>query len=116
MYTIDDLNVRLLSELKELAEGLGINTKKLGKQELVYKILKNQAANPSAATATKKSDGEPDRKIRPRRRENVAPPVAENQPAFKKQEPTEDMMESLDLDLDASVTRFDDVPTPAPTP
>jgi transcription termination factor Rho len=116
MYTIDDLNVRLLSELKELAEGLGINTKKLGKQELVYKILDHQAANPSAAGG-KKSEGDAERKIRPRRRENVtAPTAAENPPAPKKQAPAEDMMESLDLDLDASVTRFDDTPTEAPAP
>ncbi|MFM7855502.1 MAG: Rho termination factor N-terminal domain-containing protein, partial [Flammeovirgaceae bacterium] len=39
MYTIDNLNVMLISELKEIAEGMGINAKKLGKQELVYKIL-----------------------------------------------------------------------------
>ena len=44
MYTIDDLNVRLLSELKEIAEGMGVkNAKKLAKQDLVYKILDQQA-------------------------------------------------------------------------
>ena len=33
MYTIDDLNVRLLSELKDIAEGMGVkNAKKLAKQ------------------------------------------------------------------------------------
>jgi transcription termination factor Rho len=113
MYTIDDLNVRLLSELKELAEGLGINAKKLGKQELVYKILDHQAANPSA---TKTAEPESDKKMRPRRRENVAPQGAPPTPptAPKKSAPAEDMMDSLDLDLDASVTRFDETPaTPA---
>ena len=110
MHTIDDLNVRLLSELKELAEGLGINAKKLGKQELVYKILDHQAANPAAKTA----EAEPDRKVRPRRRENVAPAAPRTEPpASKKTNTSDDMMESLDLDLDASVTRFDDTPTPA---
>ena len=40
MYTIQDLNVRLLSELKEIAEKLGLeNYKKLPKKELIYKIL-----------------------------------------------------------------------------
>jgi transcription termination factor Rho len=48
MYTIDDLNVRLLSELKEMAEGFGIKTNKLSKQDLIYKILDHQAANPPA--------------------------------------------------------------------
>ena len=111
MYTIDDLNVRLLSELKELAEGLGINAKKLGKQELVYKILDHQAANP---TTENKPEGEtivePDKKIRPRRRENVTPPVLKEIPVSKPDTQNE-MMNSLDIDLDASITRFDDTPT-----
>ena len=48
MYTIDDLNVRLLSELKEIAADMGIkNFKKLPKKELVYKILDHQASNPT---------------------------------------------------------------------
>lgn len=47
MYTIQDLNVRLLSELKEIAEELGLDHyKKLPKKELIYKILDFQAANP----------------------------------------------------------------------
>jgi transcription termination factor Rho len=79
MYTIDDLNVRLLSELKEIAEGMGVkNAKKLAKQDLVYKILDLQAvsSDPEPPTAKKNSNGgEPERKMRPRRRENVAPEV-----------------------------------------
>jgi transcription termination factor Rho len=47
MYTIQDLNVRLLSELKEIAEELGLeNYKKLPKKELIYKILDFQASKP----------------------------------------------------------------------
>jgi transcription termination factor Rho len=47
MYTIQDLNVRLLSELKEIAEELGLeNYKKLPKKELIYKILDFQASIP----------------------------------------------------------------------
>ncbi len=47
MYTLEELNVRLLSELKEIAEKLEVpNFKKLQKKELVYKILDVQAANP----------------------------------------------------------------------
>ncbi|MBT1712641.1 Rho termination factor N-terminal domain-containing protein, partial [Fulvivirgaceae bacterium PWU5] len=76
-YTIDDLNVRLLSELKEIAEGMGIkNAKKLAKQDLVYKILDQQAVSAEdVAPAPKKAsaqEAEPERKMRPRRRENVA--------------------------------------------
>jgi transcription termination factor Rho len=121
MYTIDDLNVRLLSELKEIAEGFGINAKKLGKQEIVYKILDYQAANPPAAPVNKKPapaekrerherqerDAD-DKKIRPRRRENVAP---ETKPAKKVEEPMD-----LDLDLDASANRFNETQEPVAPP
>ena len=113
MYTIDDLNVRLLSELKELAESLGINAKKLGKQELVYKILDHQAANPTVKNEPEPQP-EPDRKTRPRRRENVTPPEPPifKKPEVKKPDSQNDMMGSLDLDLDASVVRFDETPAP----
>ncbi len=47
MYTIEELNVKLLSELKEIAEKLNLdNFKKLPKKELIYKILDFQASNP----------------------------------------------------------------------
>lgn len=82
MYTIDDLNVRLLSELKEIAEGMGVkNARKLAKQDLVYNILDQQAiaGEPEPVTPTPKKHvpaaSEGDRKMRPRRRENVAPEV-----------------------------------------
>ncbi|CAN5188593.1 hypothetical protein BH09BAC3_BH09BAC3_01760 [soil metagenome] len=72
MYTIDDLNVRLLSELKDIAEEMGVkNAKKLAKQDLVYKILDQQALKDEPVAAKKSSDD--DKKMRPRRRENVAP-------------------------------------------
>ena len=48
MYNIDELKDRLLSELKEIAEDLGVkNFRKLSKQDLVYKILDTQAVTPS---------------------------------------------------------------------
>ncbi|AKQ46305.1 transcription termination factor Rho [Rufibacter radiotolerans] len=47
MYNIDELKDSLLSELKEIAENLGVtNFKKLSKQDLVYKILDQQAITP----------------------------------------------------------------------
>ena len=47
MYTLDDLSVMLLSELREVAEQLGIkNAKKTAKQDLIYKILDQQATMP----------------------------------------------------------------------
>ena len=57
MYTIDDLNVRLLSELKEIAEGMGVkNAKKLTKQDLVYKILDQQAIAPTKKPEQKREE------------------------------------------------------------
>ena len=47
MYTIDELQVQLLSELREIAEELELkNYKKLNKKELIYKILDQQAVLP----------------------------------------------------------------------
>lgn len=47
MYNIEELEDRLLSELKDIAEKLGIqNFKKLQKKELIYKILDQQAVMP----------------------------------------------------------------------
>ncbi len=47
MYNIDDLNVKLLSELREIAETMQIKSvKKFTKQDLIYKILDQQAILP----------------------------------------------------------------------
>jgi len=47
MYTIEELNLRLLSELKDIAEELGVkNYKRLSKKDLIYKILDQQAILP----------------------------------------------------------------------
>ncbi len=47
MYNIEELKDKLLSELKEIAENLGVqNFKKLSKQDVIYKILDQQAITP----------------------------------------------------------------------
>ena len=57
MYTIDELKVRLLSELKEIAEALGVkNYKKLAKQDLIYAILDQQAVTPDSELPKKADD------------------------------------------------------------
>ena len=114
MYTIDDLNVRLLSELKDVAEEMGVkNAKKLAKQELIYKILDQQAIN-DPSTSPKKDEGndlsEPERKMRPRRRENVAPAVAS---IPEKELSSDELLQSIDIDLDSNVARFDEPAEPA---
>src|SRR5688572_17002559 len=114
MYTIDDLNVRLLSELKDIAEELGVkNAKKLSKQDIIYKILDQQAvAGDSAAekkssapaTSSSVSDAEPERKMRPRRRENVAPtpPTPKVDSDFS----SDEILDSIDINFDSPQTTF----------
>jgi transcription termination factor Rho len=55
MYNIEELRVRLLSELKEIAEEMGVkNHKALKKDDLVYAILDQQAITPEQALPKKK--------------------------------------------------------------
>lgn len=116
MYTIDDLNVRLLSELKEIAEDMGVkNAKKLAKQDLIYKILDQQAvAGESASkaqvteTATKEITAEPERKLRPRRRENVAPPAPAPKPETDFS--SDELLDSIDINFDSTPPTFTSEP------
>jgi transcription termination factor Rho len=56
MYNIEELNLKLLSELKEIAEKLGVSQfKKLPKKELIYKILDQQALLPETELPKKES-------------------------------------------------------------
>ncbi|MCP4520819.1 MAG: transcription termination factor Rho [Cytophagales bacterium] len=57
MYSIDELEMKLLSELKDIADDLDIKKfKKLPKQELIYKILDQQAIDPNSAKAVKEKE------------------------------------------------------------
>ena len=57
MYDIEKLNNKKVAELREIAEKLNIQKiDKLKKQELVYKILDEQAMHPKKEVA--KSEGE----------------------------------------------------------
>jgi transcription termination factor Rho len=108
MYTIDDLNVKLLSELKELAEQMGVkNAKKLSKQELVYKILDQQAITGEAPGAKKaapseKASASESRNLRPRKRENVAPV------AKPEKEQASDEQDSINTEIESSVTKSEE--------
>ncbi|MGV3505198.1 MAG: transcription termination factor Rho [Adhaeribacter sp.] len=73
MYNIEELKDRLLSELKEIAEELGVtNFNKLSKQDLIYKILDQQAITPPEKLPKKYRN--------PARKSNAASP-AENENA-----------------------------------
>jgi len=117
MYNIDDLNVRLLSELKEIAEDLGIkNFKKLPKKELVYKILDFQAVNPKSvpqpvkkAAASEEVPKEKGIKEGIAKREVITKRVnvAKTESADVKEKSAEELLESFDMELDKTITSFD---------
>lgn len=73
MHTIDELHLKLLSELREIADSLNIkNPKKLNKQELIGAILEAQASTPNADTQTEEN-------LVRRKRSRVKRQNAENQ-------------------------------------
>ncbi len=129
MYNIEELNVRLLSELKEIAEKLGVkNFKRLPKSELIYKILDQQAVTPENELLEKVSE-KPKKADKPAKNKNTNKPsdsaktkkrtrvqrenvktendVAEEKPAAKENISAEELLGSFDLEIDASVTSFD---------
>jgi transcription termination factor Rho len=66
MLTIDELNLKLLSELRTIAEKFSIKDyAKLSKKDLIYKILSQQAIMPTEETSDAK--GEEPKKKRARR-------------------------------------------------
>ena len=67
MYDILQLNDMLVPELRDLAEQLGMSDyKKLNKQDLIYKILDQQAVNG-------KADAKPEKKARQRKSKSEKP-------------------------------------------
>ena len=138
MYNIEELNLKLLSELKEVAEQLGAkNYKRLAKEELIYKILDQQAVTPeeklpeSEKPERKKPAPKPKEKTdKPERKKPNPRPAAKRKPrvqrenvakeesAAKPENPTakreskgdaaSDILKSFDLEVEKS-----DAPTPA---
>ncbi len=115
MYTIEDLENRLLSELKVIAEDLGAkNFSRLPKKELIYKILDQQAILPdtqlpeSAEVQQEKRDNKPELKKRVRvKKENLD--QEDDFPIKQRKSPFEDKeMEPLNL--------FEKTDTPEPKP
>jgi len=92
MYNIDELHVRLLSELKEIAEELGVkNFKKLAKKELIYKILDQQAITPENDLPQKKA-AEAQNGSRPK----SPPPIPKRENVTNHEEPVQTGGEILD--------------------
>src|ERR1700733_14525206 len=115
MYDILQLNDMLVPELLDIAEQLKIsNSKKLDKQELVYKILDKQALTPS-----EKSDGGDDDK--PKRKRIVKTTTAnsseeafvesgDSQQKLKKPEPKKDLKKKDEKPIVKKLRKKDDEP------
>jgi transcription termination factor Rho len=96
MYNIEELKIRLLSELKEIAEEMGVkNFKTLKKDELVYAILDQQAITDEKALPKKRptvvevESVEP--KAKPESKESPESPQAtsqENKSKFRRENVT----------------------------
>lgn len=101
MYKIEELNDRLLSELKEIAESLGIkNYKKAAKKDLIYKILDEQAINPKPAADRK---AEEQKKEQPEKVENKK--ESKPKPDNKKSKSSEDLLSDFNLEAESSAKK-----------
>ncbi|PWJ40864.1 transcription termination factor Rho [Sediminitomix flava] len=79
MYTIEELEIRLLSELKDIAKDLGVkNYSNTTKKELIYKILDQQAILPESKLPKKEDSSKAEKS-----------PKAEKAPKPKKAEKSE---------------------------
>ncbi|GAB3007279.1 transcription termination factor Rho [Cyclobacterium sediminis] len=115
MYNIEELRIRLLSELKEIAEELGVkNFKSLKKEDLVYAILDQQAITPEKSLPRKKPskvevEVEKDTTGADSNKK-ATKPVSEEKPKFKRQNVTKVTKENTE-DSDKSTK-----PSRAPKP
>ncbi|MFT5723362.1 MAG: transcription termination factor Rho [Bacteroidia bacterium] len=101
MFDIITLNEMLVSELKEVASKLDIDSKGLKKQDLVYKILEEQAIKTPAAPEEPKQREKPQPKPRPKPRprprpkaEKPAPKDAESSSKDTSKDTKEDSQEN----------------------
>ncbi len=92
MYDIIELNSKKVTELRDIAKELKIaKTEGLKKQELIYKILDEQAVNPPAQEkpAERKTVSGDDRNKRPQRPARTPRPTKTPEPAAAKEEKSE---------------------------
>ncbi len=80
MYTIDELKIRLLSELKDIAENLDVkNFKKLNKQDLIYAILDQQAITPDEKLPKKPEEEQTKAEPKPQAEDRPKAPIERKQ-------------------------------------
>ncbi|MDW3196616.1 MAG: transcription termination factor Rho [Cytophagales bacterium] len=116
MYTLDDLSVRLLSELREIAEGLGVKgAKRAAKKDLIYSILDHQATLPDSEVEKLKKQTEkaPEKESKeeeaPKKKEESQAPKRKRQNVAKVVEEAsksaEELLESFDLTADENAPK-----------
>ncbi|XOV92869.1 MAG: transcription termination factor Rho [Bacteroidota bacterium] len=100
MYTLDDLSVRLLSELRDIAEGLGIkNAKKTAKNDLIYEILDKQATMPDEEIKkiTKADSKEEEQKTEKTHNKKKEKPASKKEAASNS---PDDLLKSMDIEIE----------------
>lgn len=124
MYKIDDLNLKLLSELKEIAEKMSVkNAKKLNKKELVYAILDQQAISPDPIPEVKEkapkeksaseektiSEKEPASEEKPIKRSRLKREKVEKKdpPPEEKAKTSDELQGEMKFEVDSSIASFD---------
>lgn len=112
MYDIIELNGMLVQELREIAQKLAIpNFESLKKQELIYKVLDQQALNPSSDILEKeKKEKQDDSQKRPRKR------IAGNEVALPRSKDPIASSRPERLNADDSVSSTPTEPAKAVTP
>ncbi len=76
MYDIVELNSKLVADLRQIAKDLNIpKADKLLKKDLIYKILDQQALNPTVSKDDKDFEKKPERTKRPERKNQDRKPV-----------------------------------------
>jgi transcription termination factor Rho len=114
MYDILQLNDMLVPELLDIAEQLKIpNSKKLDKQELVYKILDKQALTPSEKTDGADTGGKRKRIVKTTTANSSEEAFVESgdpAPKLKKPEPKKDLKKKEEKPIVKKIRRKEDEP------
>ena len=84
MYDILALSEMLVSELKGIADKMGVDHKGLKKQDLIYKILDFQAVNPAAVPSKKASSDSSDKESKSDNRPKRSPKPRSEKPSENK--------------------------------
>ncbi len=133
MYDIIELSGKLVPELKEIAQELNIpKYEKLLKQDLIYKILDQQALNPSKDVIDKEKAESKDKKRRGRKKKEQAPekvssestekgapeaqkPTAEEKPKRRGRKPKTEKIEK-EVEKDPKVQKVQEKENPKDKP